>query len=67
MVGNFVLRRPVSRAVKRDFRTYIRGYTSPNENFEYGYRHSNALLTFFFQKGSENVLYCTYVQWLPAA
>ena len=26
--------------------TYIRQYTSPNENFEYGYPHSNALLQF---------------------
>ena len=38
-VGNLVLRRRVSGAVKRDFRRY----TSPNENFEYGYPHSNAL------------------------
>ena len=45
-VGNIVLRRRISGAVKRDFRTYIRRYTSPNENFEYGYPHSNALLTF---------------------
>ena len=37
MVGNLVLRRCVSGSVKRDFRTYIRRYTSPNENFEYGY------------------------------
>ena len=50
MVGNLVLRRRVSGAVKRDFRTYIRRYTSPNENFEYGYPHSNALLTFPFKK-----------------
>ena len=50
MVGNLVLRRRVSGAVKRDFRTYIRPYTSPNENFEYGYPHSNALLTFPFKK-----------------
>ena len=28
----------------RDFRLYIRPYTSPNENLEYGYPHSNALL-----------------------
>ena len=42
MVGNLVLRRRASGAVKRDFRTYIRQYTSPNENFEYGYLHSNA-------------------------
>ena len=49
-VGNLVLWRRVSGAVKRDFRTYIRRYTSPNENFEYGYPHSNALLTFSLQK-----------------
>ena len=59
-VGNLVLRRRVSGAVKRDFRTYIRRYTSPNENFEYGYPHSNALLTFSLQKDSENVLFCAY-------
>ena len=45
-VGNLVLRRRPSVAVERDFRTYIRRYTSPNENFEYGYPHSNALLQF---------------------
>ena len=33
-----------SGAVKRDFRKYIRRYTSLNENVEYGYPHSNALL-----------------------
>ena len=52
-VGNLVLLRRVSGAVKRDFRTYILRYTSPNENFEYGYPHSNALLTFSLQKDSE--------------
>ena len=46
MVGNLVLRRRASGAVKRDFRTYIRSYTSPNDNFEYGCPHSNALLQF---------------------
>ena len=46
MVGNLVLRRHASGAVKRDFRTYIRRYTSPNEKFKYGYPHSNALLPF---------------------
>ena len=65
-VGNLVLRRRVSGAVKRDFRTYIRRYTSPNENFEYGYPHSNAL---FFPLKSQ--LKCTLlrlnVQRLPAA
>ena len=45
-VGNLVLQRRASGAVKRDFRTYIRRYTSQNENFEYGYPHSNALLQF---------------------
>ena len=43
-VGNLVLWRRASRDVKRDFRMYIWRYTSPNENFEYGYPHSNALL-----------------------
>ena len=42
-VGNLVLQQHASGAVKRDFRTYIGRYTSPNENFEYGYPHSNAL------------------------
>ena len=41
-VGNLVLRRRVSGAVKRDFRTYVRQYTSSNENFEYGYPHSDS-------------------------
>ena len=43
-VGNLAVRRHARGAVKRDFRTYIRLYTSLNENFEYGYPHSNALL-----------------------
>ena len=50
-VGNLVIRRRASGAVKRDFRTYIRRYTSPNENFEYGYPHSNALLQFELKLG----------------
>ena len=66
-VGNLVLRRRVSGAVKRDFRTYIRRYTSPNENFEYGYPHSNALLTFSLQKDSENVLFAHIRPATPAA
>ena len=45
-VGNLVLRRRASGAVKRDFRTYIRRYTSLKENFKYSYPHSNALLQF---------------------
>ena len=48
-VRNLVLWRHVSRAVKHDFRMYIRGYTFPNENFEYGYPHSNALLQFLLK------------------
>ena len=30
----------------QNFQPYIRWYTSPNENFEYGYPHSNAFLQF---------------------
>ena len=44
--GNHVLRLRLRFAVKPNFRPYIRRYTSPNENFEYGYPHSNALLQF---------------------
>ena len=36
----------MSGAVKGDFQTYIRRYTSPNENFKCGYLNSNALLQF---------------------
>ena len=45
-VRNLFIRWCLSGAVKLDFRQYIRRYTSPNENFEYGYPHSNALLQF---------------------
>ena len=45
----FSLRRRASGAVNRDFRKYIRRYTSPNENFEYGYSHSYARLQFCFK------------------
>ena len=45
-MGNLVLRRRSSRAIKRDFGTYIPCYTSPNGNFEYDYPNSNALLQF---------------------
>ena len=48
-VGNLVFRRRTSGAVKRDFRTYIRHYTSPTDNFEYSYSHSNALLQLRFK------------------
>ena len=45
-VGNLVLQPGASWAIKCDFPTYIRQYTSQNEDFEYGYPHSNALLQF---------------------
>ena len=51
-VGNLVLRQRLFVAVKLNFLPYIGQYTSSNENFEYGYPHSNALLTFFLQKDS---------------
>ena len=44
-VGNLVLRRQASGVVKCDFRLYPTIYHL-NENFEYGYPHSNALLQF---------------------
>ena len=50
MVGNFVLRRRVSGAVKRNFRPYNRWYTSQKEHFEYGYPHSNALFNIYSSK-----------------
>ena len=56
-VGNLVLRRRGSGAVKRDFRTCIRRYTSSNENFEYGYPHSNPQLTFFPLKKTVEMYY----------
>ena len=43
---------------------YIRRYTYPNENFEYGHPHSSALVTFFLQKDSENMVCCAYAQQL---
>ena len=66
-VGNLVLRRRVSRAIKCDFRTYIQRYTSPNENFEYGYPHSNAQVTFLFKNDCENVVCWANIQRMSAA
>ena len=63
-VGNLVLWRRASGAVKRDFRTYIRPYTSPNENFGYGYPHSNALLQFclkFERKAARHLMICDVI------
>ena len=50
MVGNFVLWWRVGRAIKHNFRPYNRRYTSPNDNFEYGYPHSNALNNIYLSK-----------------
>ena len=45
-VGNLVLRRGSSGAVKHDFQMYIRQYTYPNRIFEYGYPNYNAIQQF---------------------
>ena len=37
-------------AVKLNFRPYNRQYTSPKENFEYGYPHSDALFSIYSSK-----------------
>ena len=66
-IGNLVFWRRVSGAVKRDFQTYIRRYTSPNENFEYSYPHSNAQVAFLLKNDCENVECCANVQRLSAA
>ena len=50
IVGNFVLRQRVSGAIKHNFWPYNRWYTSPNEHFEYGYPHSNALFNIYSSK-----------------
>ena len=47
MVGNIVLWHSMSATVKLDFQPYIWWYTSLNDNFEYGYSHSNAQATCF--------------------
>ena len=46
MFGNHGLRLCSRVVAKLNFQPYIRQYTSPNENFEYVYPHSNALLQF---------------------
>ena len=40
----------VSGDVKRNFQPYNRRYASPNEHFEYGYPHSNALFNICLSK-----------------
>ena len=49
-MGNLVLLQCISETIKHDFRMYIRWYTSTNNNFEYGYPNSNALIIFFLKK-----------------
>ena len=68
MGGNLVLRRCASGVVKRDFRTYIRRYTFPNENFEYVYPHAYALLQFCLkferckpQKAARHLTICNVI------
>ena len=36
----------ISEHISDDIPAYIRQYTCPNEDFEYDYPHSNALLQF---------------------
>ena len=43
-LGRYIVRYRFGNLVKHDFQTYIQQYTSPNENFEFSYPHSNALL-----------------------
>ena len=45
----------ISGAVKCEFRPYAWWFTSPNENFEYGYLNFNALVIFLLQKERKNV------------
>ena len=45
-VRNLVLQQHTSGALNHDFQLYLRGYTFPNENSEYGYPHPNAILQF---------------------
>ena len=50
MVENLVLQQRTSRAVKCDFRPYIKRYTFPNENFEYGYSILMYFCSFVFSR-----------------
>ena len=51
-LGRYIVGHTVENLVLR------RRYTSPNDNFEYGYPHSNALLTFSF-KNRDYVLFAS--------
>ena len=48
-IQNFHLWRYIVGYTVGNFRRYIRRYTSPYENFEYGYPHSNVLLQFLLE------------------
>ena len=56
LLNQLLLAQTSGTAVKRYVRTNICRQTSLNDNFEYAYPHSNALVTYFFQKDSENVV-----------
>ena len=58
-LGSFIVRYTVGNLVLR------RRYTSQNENFEYGYPHSNALFTFFSFKMTARMYFVAPVR--PAA
>ena len=56
------------RRRKRDFRTYIRRYTSPNDDFEYGYLQYSAFLQFRLklehckpQKATRHLIICDVI------
>ena len=50
MVGNLVLRRRMSGAVKRNFRPITDDIPPQMNIFKYGYRHSNALFNIYSSK-----------------
>ena len=57
----------MSGAIKRDVRMYIRRYTSPNENFEYGTAFWCTINIFPSKRQQKCTLLRLYVQRLPAA
>ena len=58
--GNHVLQLRLRVSVKQTFQPYIRGYTSQNENFEYGYPHSNANAPFSIILSNYSKLYSIF-------
>ena len=66
MVRNFVLQRHTSRTIKCNLRPQYRRFTSPNDNFQKSYPHSNALFhifTFEFLTVNGRMLHCTCTQY----